>query len=129
MPLAVQTAKNFLFIALIVKRRRISMATSFKTKQNINLTISILLFIIIGFNTIPFVHASDGIRGIFVSKIYKLLKTRQYGKAIIKCRKLRKKHLYKDYSYFLEGMAFYFKQEYEIASDLFSQSIALNNER
>lgn len=105
------------------------MATSFKIKQNINLTISILLFIIIGFNTIPFVHASDGLRGVFVSKIYKQLKARQYDEAIIQCEKLRKKHLYKDYSYFLEGMAYYFKKDYETASGRFSQSIALSNKR
>ena len=102
------------------------MASSFRIRQNITF---ILLLIIIELNAIPLSHASDGLRGIFVSKIYKQLKTHQYDKAIIKCKKLRKRHLYVDYSYFLEGVAFYLKKDYPAASERFTSAIDLNRKR
>ncbi|MCK5878158.1 MAG: tetratricopeptide repeat protein [Holophagae bacterium] len=94
-----------------------------------HISIMTILLIIVGSTSLSDVQAGNLIKGAFVSGIYKKLKNKDYDNAIKKCRKLRKKHLYKDYSYFLEGMAFYFKKDYITASDRFSQSIALSNKR
>ncbi len=105
------------------------MKLSSNLRKGLTSAMTILLFTAIAFNVTPLAHASDGLRGVFVSKIFKLLKARQYDKAIVKCKKLRKMRLYRDYSWFLEGIAFYLKKDYPAAIARFTNAIDLNNNR
>lgn len=94
-----------------------------------HISIITILLIIAGSTSFSEVYAGNIIKGAFVSGIYKKLKDKDYDNAIKKCRKLRKKHLYKDYSYFLEGMAYYLKKDHQMASEMFKEAIAINDKR
>jgi len=90
---------------------------------------SIVFLLTLIFGNFSPLHASGKMKKTFTSGIYKKLKNNQYDKAIKKCKRMQKMHVYRDEAYFLEGLAYYFKKDYVMAVEIFSKSIELNGNR
>ena len=74
-------------------------------------------------------RAGDGMKAFYTAPVYKKLKKGEYDEALKTCSKLRKMKLNKDYVCFLEGLAYYMKEDFENAVSSFTDAIWLNDKR
>ena len=92
------------------------------------LFIYFLCFFILMITPLP-ADAKEIINSSKISSVFDELKNKNYGEAINKCRKLEKKKKYRDYAFFLEGLAWFWKGENQKAIDYFTRAVQLNSNR
>ncbi len=74
-------------------------------------------------------RAGDGMKAFYTSPVYKSLREGEYDKALSRCAKLKKLKLSQDYVSFLEGLAYYLKEDFEQAIRSFTDAIWRNDKR